>query len=223
MNGRRFLVPVSVVTVVSAMVVGVRGYQSAATLKSAISVVPEWRQYAEAGWREGPVDAKVHLVLFSDFQCPFCRVLHDDLSVIRARDEATTLQVTRHFPLRTIHPYARGAALAAECAGQQSRFAEMSGRLFERQKEIGHRPWSAFASDAGVPDSARFRLCLGDGTATDRVDSDIRSGQRLGIRTTPLLLIDSVAVSGVVPFRVLDSLIKALAAARDQHSPRALR
>ena len=87
--------------------------------------------------REGRAEASVTLVEFSDFQCPFCAQFRLTLNKVVAKYSDRVTLVYRHFPLDEIHPYARTAALAAECAADQRRFAEFRDLLFKEQTLIG--------------------------------------------------------------------------------------
>ena len=88
---------------------------------------------------EGNPNARVVVVEFSDFQCPFCqRWYYESLPEIREQVGEGVAIAFLHFPLTQRHPNAAGAHLAAQCAGAQGKFWEMHDLLFERQDE-----WSA--------------------------------------------------------------------------------
>lgn len=171
-------------------------------------IVPYWHHYASGGHRMGSADAAATIVLFTDFQCPFCLKLHDDLNGIRRKYGSSVAIVYRSFPLSGIHPYARGAAVAAECAWDQDRFEQMYDVLYHEQRAIGTRPWWYFAGKAGVPDSSRFANCLVDGSVSGRIDADRNAGEALGIQGTPMFLVDSMKVQGVLPFSAIDSILR---------------
>ncbi len=83
---------------------------------------------------EGNPDARVMIVEFSDFQCPFCRRWYDDtLPQLRGLIGDDVALAFVHFPLTQIHPNAPAAHVAAHCAGEQGKFWEMHDLLFEQQ------------------------------------------------------------------------------------------
>jgi len=75
--------------------------------------------YQEGGHRRGPANAPVTIVEFMDYECPFCARMADTLRIFQERHPTTVSIVFRQFPLEDIHPFARAAALASECADQQ--------------------------------------------------------------------------------------------------------
>lgn len=171
-------------------------------------VVPEWRAFAAGGHRMGPADAPVTIVEFSDFQCPFCRVLADRLRTIRERYPEQVAMVYRHYPLQ-IHPFALPAVRASECAAAQGRFAAFHDALFARQDSLGIVPWTRFATAAEVPDTAAFRRCADESGAIPALARDTLAGSRLNVTGTPTLLINNVRFGGVPPLDTLDAYVKA--------------
>jgi protein-disulfide isomerase len=102
-----------------------------------------------AGLSVGPDGAPLRIVEFADFQCPFCSVASTELRELRAKHPGAFTVVFKHS-LIPGHVYARGAALAAECAAEQGRFSEYYDLLFEQRAKLAKRAWSDFAKDAGV-------------------------------------------------------------------------
>lgn len=78
----------------------------------------------------GAKKPKVTLIEYSDFECPFCQRFHPTIKQIAAKYPNDVAVVYRHFPLESIHPNARGYAVASECAGQQGKFWEFADTLF---------------------------------------------------------------------------------------------
>lgn len=168
----------------------------------------EWRDYARDGRLIGPSTARVVLVEFSDFQCPYCRRMSERLRAIRAKFPNDFAVMYRHWPLTRLHPNARAAAVAAECAGRQDRFAAMHDVLFESSDSIGILTWEQLAGRAGVPSTSSFRLCLTDSTALSVVLRDSAEATRLGARGTPTSLINGVKIRGSIPEQVLERLVR---------------
>lgn len=170
------------------------------------TLVPEWREYAATGHRAGPAGATLTIVEFSDFQCPFCRALAARLDSLRTEYPNDVAVVYRHFPLRG-HPHAAAAALASECAGDQGSFWQMHDALFQDQDSIGSIPWTRFAAEAGVADSAAFSNCM---QQVDRpsLNADAAAGKRLRVDRTPTLLINERRGTGTPPLDTLRAYIQ---------------
>ena len=164
---------------------------------------------AGGGQWMGRRDAPVRIVEFSDFQCPFCARAHPVLQAAIRRHPERVAVLYRHFPLDAIHPHARAAAVASECAAAQGRFEAFATLLFARQDALEARPWARFAREAGVPDSAAFARCLVSREAAARVDADARLGATTRIEVTPTLVIDGTLHPGLPTEAELEALISA--------------
>ena len=141
----------------------------------------------------GSKGAKVAIIEYSDFQCPYCsQFSREILPVLEAEYVVTgkVLLAFRHLPLAN-HPLAPKAAEAAECAGRQGKFWEMHDRLFAvpMQLEEASLRDKAKATGVGLPD---FESCLA-GQASARVSDDLASAKALGIGGTPAFLLGTVA------------------------------
>jgi protein-disulfide isomerase len=151
----------------------------------------------------GTYDAPFKIVEFSDFQCPFCKDMARTIEELQRRYPGRVSVVYRHLPLR-IHPHARDAALAAECAGAQGRFAAYHDLLFDHQDSIGAMSWEKIAADAGVPNAAAFRACRAGNWAKQRLAEDSLAAQRIQATGTPSLVVGNEALGAALP---LDSLV----------------
>lgn len=169
--------------------------------------VDNWAQLVSAGRWLGRSDAPVRIVEFSDFQCPFCARTHPVVEAVRRRHPDRVSVLYRHFPLDAIHPYARPAAVASECAGEQGRFGEFATLLFAQQDSLGAKPWSRFAAQAGVPDSSAFARCVHEGRTLPNVERDARTGAATRIEVTPTLVINGTLRPGAITEAALDSLV----------------
>ena len=87
----------------------------------------------------GPPTARVTLVEYGDYECPFCGMAHPVVKQLLRLLEDDMLFAFRHFPLSQIHPHALDAAIAAEAAGAQGRFWEMHELLFTHQDRLAPR------------------------------------------------------------------------------------
>jgi protein-disulfide isomerase len=175
--------------------------------------VAEWRQFAAEGQRMGPADAPVVITEFSDFQCPYCRVLADRLKELRGRYPGQVAVVYRHFPLPS-HAHAAQAARASECAAAQGRFEAYHDALYADQDSIGKVPWTRFAVAAQVPDTAAFSRCAAATSPLPVLARDRQAGDRLEVKGTPTFLLNSLRMQGVPPADTLDAFVRRVLAAR---------
>jgi protein-disulfide isomerase len=148
---------------------------------------------------QGPADAKVTMVEFVDFECPFCgRYARDTLPRLRREYGDRIRYVSRQFPLE-IHPNAERAALAAECAGEQGRYWPFHELLFKHQDALGKPDLAGYARQVGL-DMDRYERCIHDPDTEARVQRDIADGRRYGVTGTPAFFINGRLVSGAQPF-----------------------
>ncbi len=155
--------------------------------------------------REGDPEAKVAIVEFSDFQCPYCvRAFRDLRELVRARPEVSL--VFRHFPLdatcnahvtRTMHPDACLAACAAECAGRQDRFWQYHDVLFENNEHLERESLFRYAREMNL-DLAAFRACLDDPATRARVGEDVEAASRVGVSSTPTIFFNGRTIEGAL-------------------------
>ncbi len=156
----------------------------------------------------GNKDAKVTVVEFSDFECPFCQRFAP--SVKQALDQYgdKIRFVYKHFPLDSIHPQARPAAEASECAAAQGKFWEFHDALFANQDQLSSAYYPQLAQELGL-NVTNFNKCLTEGTYRQKVQDDYQAGVAAGVRGTPHTLVNGIAVSGAVPFETLAAQIDA--------------
>ncbi len=167
--------------------------------------VKDWAQYSEVGERLGSPSAKLDIVMFSDFQCPYCRAAAANLEEIqRHRPEIAVLY--RHFPLSG-HRSAMSAAQASVCASRQHSFKGMHHELFLHQDSLGRKPWGMYALAAGVPDTMTFDSCMRDSTLVGEIRRDSIAGAKLGIIGTPTLLIRDLRIDGSPSLKELDQYV----------------
>lgn len=141
----------------------------------------------DGAWALGDPDARVTIVEFSDYQCPFCgRNFQQTMPQVVANYVKTgkVKYVFRNFPLETIHPGAFKAAEAARCAGEQGKFWEMHDQLFSHQTSLEPKNLVDYAKGLAL-DLSKFQTCLNDGTQTGQIRQDLTDGQNAGVRGTP--------------------------------------
>ena len=151
---------------------------------------------------KGNPQAKVALIEYSDFQCPYCGKFALETLPVLDRDYVTTGKVLfafRHMPLDALHPAAKPAAEAAECARRQGRFWQVHDRLFATQRDLRSADFRSLAGSLGL-DVLAFDECA-KGSAPDVVVTDTAAAKALGISGTPTFLVGIRQPDGRVQVR----------------------
>lgn len=134
---------------------------------------------------QGERTAKLTLIEFSDYQCPFC-ARHVRETAAQIDKEYVQTGKLRHvfldFPLESIHKLAFKAAEAANCAGEQGKYWEMHDRLYASQSSLDQ--WTAHAQAVGL-DLPKFEECLNSGRQAAEIRRDMAEAQKAGITGTP--------------------------------------
>ncbi|HET8541310.1 MAG TPA: vitamin K epoxide reductase family protein [Anaeromyxobacter sp.] len=148
------------------------------------------------------------VVEFSDYQCPFCAIAHEETNAILAGRPDVKL-VRKNFPLdqacnpvvkRAMHAGACELAAAAVCAEEQGKLEPMSDALFHNQRQ--KLPLESIAQGVGL-DLPAFRECLRLPATARRVEQDISAGIAVGVKATPTYVVNGVAYSGKLPIEAL--------------------
>jgi protein-disulfide isomerase len=151
----------------------------------------------------GDPKAPVTLVEFSDFQCPVCRSLHDVLRAMLPNFPQVRV-VFKDFPLESLHPWARTAALAGRCAYQQDpkAFWKVYDAIYDQQEVISaENAWSKmadFAAASGLNPDA-FKACMASPEAAAAVDASRANGQKLEVTSTPTVFVNGRRLVGGDP------------------------
>ena len=162
---------------------------------------------AEGFPANGPADAPVTIVEFSDFECPYCARLAPVLDEVKRQYGDTVRVVYRHYPLSGIHPDAWKAAEASLCAFEQGWFWEFHDLLFAEQGALAAVDLKAKAEGLDL-DAEAFGECLESGRHYDAVLADVRAGDAAGVSGTPAMFVNGRFVGGAVPFAALAELIE---------------
>ena len=147
---------------------------------------------------KGDPRAKVIVIEFADFQCPFCgKYARETFPEIQRQyiDAGQAMYGYRHFPLVDIHPLARDAGKAALCAGDQQKFWPMHDRLLLDRHSLALADLMTDADHLGL-DRARFDACLN--APAPLLDEDIAEARRLGVIATPTFFVGTVEPDGNV-------------------------
>ncbi|MEV5894184.1 Na+/H+ antiporter NhaA [Nonomuraea fuscirosea] len=137
----------------------------------------------------GPAKARVTIVEYGDFECPYCGRLHPILAEILRKNPDVRL-VFRHFPLRTLHPHAASAAIVAEAAAARGTFWEMHDLLYDNQRFLTDADLERYAAQLDVEPWEEIPQRVA------RIAVDEESGRASGVRGTPTLFINGVRYEG---------------------------
>jgi len=154
----------------------------------------------------GNKNAPVTIIEFSDFQCPYCSRFHETMKQVMENYPNDVKWVYKHFPLDSIHPYARPAAEASECAADQDKFWEYADKLFENQSSLSQAYFSKAAGEIGL-NTGKFNECLTSGKYKLKVDADYQQGIKAGVRGTPGNFINGQPAFGALPYEQIKSII----------------
>jgi len=142
---------------------------------------------------QGPVNAPVTVVMFSDFQCPACSATDPVLKKVLAEYPGKIRFVVRDFPLTSIHENAFRAALAASAANAQGKFFEYTELLYTHQNALDAASLSKYAAQLGL-NVKQFELDLSLEKTAAEVRKDMADGKSYGITGTPTIFVNGVAV-----------------------------
>ncbi len=157
----------------------------------------------------GNPDAKVTLVEYSDFECPFCEAAHPTFQKILETYGDDVRMIYRHYPL-SFHPQAQKAAEASECAADQDKFWEMHDKLFALNTAgtLSVDNFKKAAGELGLKQS-EFDSCLDTGTNAQKVKDSLAQGTQYGVQGTPATYVNGTLVSGAVPYEQFAAVIDA--------------
>ena len=156
---------------------------------------------------QGRKDAKVTLVEFSDFQCPFCAKGAALLKKIKEKYGDKVKVVFKNFPL-PFHKHAQLAAEASLCANEQSQglFWKLHDHMFENQNLLKKKDLVDSAVKLGLK-KAPFQKCLEAKRYTNQVKADMEEGRSVGVRSTPTFFVNGKMITGAQPIKVFTELI----------------
>jgi protein-disulfide isomerase len=154
--------------------------------------------------RGGGKDAPIQIIAFSDYECPYCRDAEDTLKQVLEKYGDKIRYVLRDYPL-PFHAFARDAARAARCAGEQDKFWDYSDGLWGA--EGLDKEQLADLADALKLDRDKFDACLDSDKYDTSVDEDLAAGTELGVSGTPAFFVNGRMLTGAQPFEMFVSLI----------------
>ncbi len=156
---------------------------------------------------KGPANAPLVLVVFSDFQCPFCKRIEPTLAELEKHYPGKVRIVWKNFPL-PFHANAAPAAEAAMAADAQGKFWPMHDRLFEHNSALDRESLENYAAAIGL-ELPRFRADLDAERYKARIEADKQEGSELGVVGTPAVFINGRKVAGAYPFETFQKIADA--------------
>jgi len=187
------------------------GGQAAAPEPTAQPVDPAAFTVRDAN-RQGNAGAKVTIVEFSDFQCPYCGRFHSSVEADLIKQFVDTGQATfvyKHIAI--LGRESTWAAQAAECAADQGKFWQFHDLLFDKQSGENEGAFTkdkllGFAQEMKL-DMTKFEPCLNQDQTADRVQADSQEGQKAGVRGTPTFFINGKPLVGAQPIEAFQAAI----------------
>jgi len=154
---------------------------------------------------KGDPKAKLAIVEFSDFQCPFCGRVEPTLKQIEKEYGNQVRIVFKHLPL-SIHPKAPAAHAAAEAAHRQGKFWEMHDLIFANQREMSPERYLEYAAQIGL-DVDQFKKDVASPEVQKKIDADAQEASKLGVTGTPAFFVNGRFISGAQPYATFKSMI----------------
>ena len=165
----------------------------------------------------GNENAKITIIEYSDYECPFCTRNIPTLERILDEYGNKVNWSFRHFPL-SFHAHSQKAAEASECAAEQGKFWEYHDLLFSDLSKLNQAGFTEHARKLGL-EMARFDSCLSSGKYKGQVEEDVQAGAEAGISGAPAFFINGVLLSGAQPISEFERVIDTELAAMEGNSP----
>jgi protein-disulfide isomerase len=143
----------------------------------------------------GPPDAPLELVMYGDFQCPYCSAAQPIVRRVRDSLGDRLRYAFRHLPIRELHPDAERAAHAAEAAAAQDLFWPMHDALYAQRGRLALEDVLRAGEVAGL-DLERLRADLESGVHVERIARDVAGAEAGGVSGTPGFFANGVRVEG---------------------------
>ena len=153
----------------------------------------------------GRSDALITLVMWTDYQCPFCKRVQPTVEKLRQHYGGDIRIVMKHNPL-PMHYRAMPASMAAEAAGKQGKFWKMHEKLYQDPRALTDENIERYADELGL-NMKKFKRDLQDQALEQRIKDEQAQGAKLGARGTPAFFVNGRFLSGAQPFDAFEALI----------------
>ena len=171
--------------------------------------------------QKGPKNAPITIILFEDFQCPYCRKLTANIEgLIQQRPEDVRV-AWYNFPMHTdcnktglkkdMHPRACVAAKASHCAHEQQKFWPMHDILFQRSAKLSNTDILKYADEIGL-NKDTFVSCMKSAKTQAKIEKDAQIGSEHGVSGTPNFFVNGRKLAGAQPIEALVAVVDALKA-----------
>lgn len=161
----------------------------------------------------GPETAPVTVVVYGDFQCPYCKAEAEIMRTnVVKRFQNNVRVVFKDFPLEAIHPWARAGSIAGRCVYRQSadKFWTFHDWIYAGQEEVSLENLTEkvmkWAGDNGL-NVADYRTCVGTKATEAEVNATLQEGRALGINATPTSYLNGFKLEGTIQWEVLEQVI----------------
>lgn len=154
----------------------------------------------------GEKDAKITLIEFSDYQCPFCKRVRPTIWRIMDEYKGKVRYVFMDFPL-SFHKDAKKAHEAAQCAGDQGKYFEFNRKIFDGQPKMSVDDMKQYAKELQL-NTKEFDKCLDSGKNAKRVEDFAQRGENAGVSGTPAYFINGIMLSGAMPYESFKETIE---------------
>lgn len=153
----------------------------------------------------GSRTAPVTIIAFIDFECPFCQESYATFKQVMEKYEGITQIIFKHFPITSIHPNSRLAALAADCAHAQGKFWPYYDTLFQK-KTLDLDSLLQHAKSVSLEEKT-FTTCLEKEAGSGTIDQDLADGASIGVRGTPTYVVNNQKIEGAIDLETWDRII----------------
>jgi len=143
----------------------------------------------------GPLDAKLTVIEYGDYQCPYCGQAYSIVEQLRSEFSDSMRLIFRNLPLVDVHPHAEAAAEMAEAIGLQGKFWEIHDALYENQTDLSDAALSRYAEQVGA-DVTTAMNAIADGGPRQRVEADFEGAIRSGANGTPTFFVNGERYDG---------------------------
>ncbi|MBU2236118.1 DsbA family protein [Patescibacteria group bacterium] len=155
----------------------------------------------------GSPNAKVTIIAFEDFECPFCADAYPIIREIASTYGDQIQFVYRDYPIPDLHPSAQKAHEAGECADDQGKFWLMHDKLFQNQDKLAISDLKQYAMEIGLNTNA-FGTCLDSGRFANEIEKDRTDGIVVDVRGTPTWFINGIKIEGIIPLDAFKEIIE---------------
>ena len=195
---------------------GIHDGKSAAEIKAAIDAGNAPRKVLEAPITlrtlgspvKGPVNAKITLVEFSDFQCPYCSKAVTEIDATLKLFPKDVKLVYKQFPLSDIHNRAMLASQAAIAAANQGKFWQMHDKMFADNHNLTRENMQKWAQDIGL-DLKRFSADIDSADTKKQIARDLADGEQAGVEGTPTIFVNGKHYNGALDPQAFGEILKA--------------